>query len=313
MVRDDKLVSAAIKAKQPVERVVWIWGAILESAAEIDDNGRFNLDTAEVAYFLRADETDVVRVVAALAALERVSDDRVVEWGDRQFTSDRSADRQARYRERKRGASAVSDEAIPSGDGEVTSPSRHGDAPETETELEAETEREIPPPVLEAARPQDGARDLFLEFMEAYPDNPQSAETAARTAFSKLKPEEQEQAVKAADRQARWVAQEAEERGRTVDAQCRYSKTAANWLDSGKWREPIRLKPEFVSTLPADAQVVHRSQEELFRECEAVSGETVKSYMTKKSWPAPVVAKAVANIKARASPQAVSQMTTALH
>jgi len=141
MVRDDKLVSAAIKAKQPVERVVWIWGAILESAAEIDDNGRFNLDTAEVAYFLRADETDVVRVVAALAALEGVSDDRGVKWGDRQFTSDRSADRQARYRERKRGASAVSDEAIPSGDGEVTSPSRHGDAPETETELEAETER----------------------------------------------------------------------------------------------------------------------------------------------------------------------------
>jgi len=58
---------------------------------------------------------------------------------------------------------------------------------------------------------------------------------------------------------------------------------------------------------------VFRSQEELFRECEAVSGETVKSYMTKKSWPAPIVAKAVANIKARASPQAASQITTALH
>ena len=176
-----------------------------------------------------------------------------------------------------------------------------------------EDEEQSPPPVLEAARPQDGARDLFLEFMEAYPDNPQSSETAARAAFSKLKTEEQEQAVKAAERQARWVAQEAEERGRTVDAQCRFSKSAANWLESGKWREPIRLKSEFVSTLPADAQVVHRSQIELFHECETLSGETIPPYMTKKSWPAPVVAKAVANIKARASPQAASQTTNALH
>jgi len=176
-----------------------------------------------------------------------------------------------------------------------------------------EDEEQLPPPVLETERPQDGARDLFLEFMEAYPDNPQSSETAARAAFSKLKPEEQEQAVKAAERQARWVAQEAEERGRTVEVQCRFSKSAANWLESGKWREPIRLKSEFVSALPPDAQVVHRSQEELFRECEAVSGETVPPFMAKKSWPAPVVAKAVANIKARAGPQATSQTTTALH
>ena len=39
MMRDDKLVRIAIKTKQPIERVLWIWGAILESAAEIDDNG----------------------------------------------------------------------------------------------------------------------------------------------------------------------------------------------------------------------------------------------------------------------------------
>lgn len=168
-----------------------------------------------------------------------------------------------------------------------------------------EDEEQLPPPVLETARPQEGARDLFMEFMEAYPDHPQSSETAARAAFSKLKPEEQEQAVQAAERQARWVAQEAEERGRTVEAQCRFSKSAANWLESGKWREPIRLKSEFVSSLPPDAQVVHRSQIELFHECETLSGETIPPYMTKKSWPAPVVAKAVANIKARASPQAV--------
>ena len=176
-----------------------------------------------------------------------------------------------------------------------------------------EDEEQLPPPVLETARPQEGARDLFMEFMEAYPDHPQSSETAARAAFSKLTPDEQEQIVKQAERKARWTAQEAQERGRSIEAQSRYSKTAANFIESGMWREPIRLKSEFVSTLPADAQVVHRSQIELFHECETLSGETVPPFMAKKSWPAPVVAKAVANIKARASPQAASQTTTALH
>lgn len=151
MMRDDKLVSAAIRAKQPVERVVWVWGAILESAAEIDDGGRFNLDAAEVAYFLRADDADIRVVMDALVAMGRISDDRVVKWGERQFTSDRSADRQAKYRERKRVASNGSDEDKPSGDGGVTSPSRHGDAPEAEAETDTETEaatqltREAPP------------------------------------------------------------------------------------------------------------------------------------------------------------------------
>ena len=49
LARDDKLVRAAMKSKQPVERVVWVWCAILESAAEIDDGGRYELDHAECA------------------------------------------------------------------------------------------------------------------------------------------------------------------------------------------------------------------------------------------------------------------------
>lgn len=144
MMRDDKLVSAAIKAKQPVERVVWVWGAILESAAEIDDGGKFCLDAAEVAYFLRADEADIRIVMDALVALGRIADDRVVKWGDRQFTSDRSADRQARYRERKRSETARSDEGKPSPSDGVTSPSRHGDAPEAETETDTEAATQQP-------------------------------------------------------------------------------------------------------------------------------------------------------------------------
>jgi hypothetical protein len=138
MMRDDKLVGAAIRSKQPVERVVWIWGAILESASEINDDGIYRLDCAEVAYFLRADEADIRAVVAALGEAGRVAGDRVVKWSDRQFKSDQSAERQARYRDRKKSEVRDSDDQPPTGDGGVTAVSRHGDAPETDTELETD-------------------------------------------------------------------------------------------------------------------------------------------------------------------------------
>ena len=136
MMRDEKLVRVAIKSKQPIERVLWVWGAILESASEIDDNGRFDLDPAEVAYFLRTDESDVGAVLDALADAGRVADDCVVNWGDRQFSSDRSKERQAAYRERKRAKNRgpVADD----GDENVTVTSRDGEVTLQETETETE-------------------------------------------------------------------------------------------------------------------------------------------------------------------------------
>jgi hypothetical protein len=144
MMRDDKLVRVAIRSGQTIERVVWIYGAILESAAEIDEDGKYDFDAAEAAYFLRSSEADVVSVVDALQGAGRICDGAVVNWGDRQFKSDRSAERQARYRERKKHADAPSGQEneadhVPA-DAQITSLSRHGDAPETETETETETD-----------------------------------------------------------------------------------------------------------------------------------------------------------------------------
>lgn len=121
MMRDEKLVSAAIRSKQTVERVVWIWGAILESAAEINDGGRYELDPGEAAYFLRCDEADVVGVVGALEALGRLNEGCVAQWAERQFESDASRDRQKRYRERQKQTLADNgDVTPPSRDAEVT-------------------------------------------------------------------------------------------------------------------------------------------------------------------------------------------------
>jgi hypothetical protein len=136
MMRDDKLVSVAIRAKQTVERVVWIWGAILESAAEIDDGGRFDVDPAEVAYFLRADEADVGAILGALSDAGRVADSRVVKWGNRQFQSDRSNERVAAYRERKRQDESGSHSEKAACNGDVTLQAGYCNAPETETETD---------------------------------------------------------------------------------------------------------------------------------------------------------------------------------
>jgi hypothetical protein len=141
MMRDEKLVRVAIRTKQPVERVLWIWGALLESAAEIDDNGRYDLDAAEVAYFLRADEADVGAILAALTDAGRLADAAVVRWGDRQFTSDRSAARVAAHRERKRAEKRESDGEQANGNDGVTLQDANGNAPETEAE--ADTEQQI--------------------------------------------------------------------------------------------------------------------------------------------------------------------------
>lgn len=140
MMRDEKLVRVAIKSKQPIERVLWVWGAVLESAAEIDKDGQYDLDAAEVAYFLRADEDDIRAILAALADAGRLADNLVVNWGDRQFSSDRSKERQAAYRERKRTEKRGSDSGEGDENSRVTSPSRHADNAVTAQETETETD-----------------------------------------------------------------------------------------------------------------------------------------------------------------------------
>lgn len=138
MMRDDKLVRVAIRSKQTIERVVWIWGAILESAAEIDEDGRYDLDAPEIAYFLRADQSDVDVILSALSDAGRVADSRVVKWGGRQFQSDRSNVRVAAHRERKRSERGGGNGKKAACNADVTLQARDRNAPETELETETE-------------------------------------------------------------------------------------------------------------------------------------------------------------------------------
>jgi hypothetical protein len=100
MMRDEKLVSAAVKSKQPVERVVWVWGAVLESASEINDGGRYEFDCGEAAYFLRCSEDDVASIIVVLEALGRLGNGIIVQWSARQYESDKSTERVRKHRSR---------------------------------------------------------------------------------------------------------------------------------------------------------------------------------------------------------------------
>lgn len=163
--RDDKLVSVAIKAKQPVERVVWVWAAILESAAEIDENGRYELDPAEVAYFLRADEDHIHSIEAALGDMGRVADGAVVRWGNRQFSSDRSKERVAAHRQRKRAEEHRTSLVEPSRNDDVTLQERHCNSPETETETDNQlAEANCPPAARRHVWPEDFVDQVWAHF-----------------------------------------------------------------------------------------------------------------------------------------------------
>lgn len=136
MMRDDKLVRVAIHSGQTIERVCWVWGAILESAAEIDNGGRYDLDAAEAAYFLRTDQADVDAIIAALISAKRVARGRVTNWSSRQFSSDRSKERVAAHRARKRSGNGADEKS----NGVVTLHNGYGNAPETELETETKIE-----------------------------------------------------------------------------------------------------------------------------------------------------------------------------
>jgi hypothetical protein len=260
MMRDDKLVSAAVRCKQPVERVVWIWGAILESAAEVNDNGKFALDTAEAAYFLRADQAELDSIVGALEGMGRICDGRVVKWGDRQFASDRSADRTRAYRERQEKQQDSVDQNVTEtvSDDVVTSQSRHGDAPETDTEIETERKKDTRAVAI-ATRP--AIDDEFQKFWAAYPKrdgaNPKSP--ARKAYLSALKSGTEAPAILAGA--GEYGRRERERIGTPYIAQ------AVTWLRQRRWEDYAVGPPDAAQSawrpgLPTSAELEARYGDE---------------------------------------------------
>lgn len=140
MTRDDKLMAVAARSRQPLDRVMFVWIAILESASEREDGGRYAVDPEMVAYTIRCEPSDVTTIMLALEVAGRVTEGVVTRWKDRQFESDTSRDRMRRHRKRENGGGngqkPHGDDTKNSGDGTVTSQKRTVTPPETDTETD---------------------------------------------------------------------------------------------------------------------------------------------------------------------------------
>lgn len=187
MMRDEKLVRVAVKSKQTVERVVWVWGAILESAAEINDAGRYEFDAGEAAYFLRCDDDDLVCILQCLDDLGRVSGGVVVRWDERQFNSDSAKERQRRYRERRKAGSDVSELHDDVGQAsqpitrDVTPPSRDAEV----TLQETDTETDITDAIASDAIASDPRDDLWKNGVSLLKAATGKTDGAARSMIGK--------------------------------------------------------------------------------------------------------------------------------
>lgn len=106
-VKDDKLAEVSVIAGCSRSVAIATWHAILESAADTQEGGRFDTTPRRVAAVLGEPALVTEQVFAAMRELGMIGDDGVTAWKDRQFESDSSTERSRRHREAKRNADAT--------------------------------------------------------------------------------------------------------------------------------------------------------------------------------------------------------------
>lgn len=126
-VKDDKLAEVSVIAECSRSVAIAVWHAILESAAETDDGGRFETTPRRVAAALCEPASVIESVVMAMEEIGMLREGTVAAWKARQYESDNSTQRSRKHRETKRNANA-------------TLQGRSATPPEAETDTEEETE-----------------------------------------------------------------------------------------------------------------------------------------------------------------------------
>jgi hypothetical protein len=124
-VRDDKLAECAVIAGCSRSVVIATWHAILESAADTLDGGRFETSARRVAAILGEALGTIEAVFAGMAEVGLIEGSTIPAWKARQFESDSSTDRVRKHREMKRN-------------GGVTLQERCVTPPYTETDTDTE-------------------------------------------------------------------------------------------------------------------------------------------------------------------------------
>lgn len=107
IVTDAKLGEVALVAGCSRSVAIAAWHCILESAASVNDGGRFDTTPRRVAVILSEPLPTIEAVFGEMGALGMIGDATVSAWARRQFQSDTSTERSRKHREAKRNSDAT--------------------------------------------------------------------------------------------------------------------------------------------------------------------------------------------------------------
>jgi len=195
LVTDAKLGEVALIAECSRAVVIAAWRGILESAASVNDSGRYDTAPRRVAAILAEPVSKIEAIFSAFTDLGMVEGDKVTAWARRQFESDSSTERSRKHRDAKRSGELLRGHSVETSvQRDETAVQRCATVPYTETD----TEYNPPPPSSEATREREG----FEQFWQAMPSPDPTAKAVAQAAFARLDAAEQAQAIAAAGRYA---------------------------------------------------------------------------------------------------------------
>jgi hypothetical protein len=146
-IKDDKLAEVAVIAGCSRSVSIAVWHAILESAAETEDGGRYETTPRRVAAALCEPLTVIQAVFDGMSEIGMIEGEAVRAWKARQYESDKSTERSRRHRETKRN-------------GDATLQGRCATPPETEADTDTDTKED-------AASAASSASAPALDLIEA--------------------------------------------------------------------------------------------------------------------------------------------------
>lgn len=230
-VKDDKLAEVAIVVGCSRSVAIATWHAILESAAETDDAGRFETTARRIAATLGEPAAVINSVFAAMIEIGMLEGNAVAAWKRRQYESDNSTERSRKHREAKRNA------ASQPGNGGATLQGRCATPPDTETD----TENTLPETksstisVRSVGKPtRPAADDQFDEFWKAYPHRGEASDPKkpAREKFERaIKRGVDPEAILAGAKRFAEIERRAGRAGTDKCAQ------AVTWLNQERWQD----------------------------------------------------------------------------
>lgn len=106
-VTDAKLGEVALVAECSRSVAIAAWHCLLESAATLNDGGRFDATPRRVAVILNEPPSLIEKVMAEMEALGMIDSGCITAWKRRQYESDSSTERSRKHRNAKRNADAT--------------------------------------------------------------------------------------------------------------------------------------------------------------------------------------------------------------